>query len=146
MARPKRRPKTETSKAKRRSLWPLTPRNETLERSGSLRLASPPASWDSASAAEPLTNNSPTAAMALCRALQRCDQALRSQVCIDDPPGPIGITFVASSRTKKFKLEHGPPWGDEARWALKAAPVAAHSLPAVLRKLRQKYVGAGGLA
>src|SRR6267154_4293404 len=91
MARPKSKPKTQTSKPKRRSLWPLTPRNETFERSGSLRLASPPASWDSASAAEPLTNNSPMAAMALFRALQPCDQALLSQVCIDDPPAPIDL-------------------------------------------------------
>src|SRR5207253_7466196 len=104
MARPKRRPKTQTSKPKRRSLWPLTPRKETLERSGSLRLASPPASWDCASAAEALTNNSPTAAMALFRALQRCDQALLSQVCID------GLHLLLTSVSRQCVTASGR-WG-----------------------------------
>src|SRR5256885_8308758 len=125
MARPKSRPKTQTSKPKRRSLWPLTPRNETLERSGSLRLASPPASWDSASAAAPLTNNSPMAAMALFRALQPCDQALLSQVCIDDPPAPIDTTFVASCSSLNFD-RHEPK---NSNWNTARAGAMGHDGP-----------------
>src|SRR5579871_5040185 len=44
MTRPKARPITQNSKPRVSSLWPSMPRKVTDERSGSLRLASPPVS------------------------------------------------------------------------------------------------------
>src|SRR5260221_10459308 len=66
------------------SLWPSIPRKETLERSGSFRLASPPASSARAEAAPSSVSTAP-AAPNLAN-LQLRDQAFASQVSIQNPP------------------------------------------------------------
>src|SRR5260370_4015097 len=70
---------------KSRSVWPsVLPRNLTRERSGSFRLASPPASWASEDAA--VLSESKAAAAPNLVMLQHRDQAFASQVSIHNPP------------------------------------------------------------
>src|SRR5713226_6785879 len=79
---------------KSRSLWPLMPRKETWERSGSFKLASPPASSARAEAAPSKVR---TAAVAPYFAnLQLNDQAFASQVSI--PKSSIDHSFKRHSK------------------------------------------------
>src|SRR5882724_9936162 len=66
------------------SLWPSTPRNETWERSGSLRPASPPTS--PARTATPQSKEIKAAVKANFVNLKLWDQAFLSQVRIEHPP------------------------------------------------------------
>src|SRR5271170_1459004 len=57
MNMPKPRPKTQNTSPTISNLWPSTPRNETEERSGSFRAASPPSSVGCASAWPAVTSS-----------------------------------------------------------------------------------------
>src|SRR5579863_4621042 len=78
---------------KKSNLWPSTPRKETVERSGSVRFASPPPSGAALARAEAVLNSVTTAAATkaftnLNFSVNRPhkDQALASQVLINNPP------------------------------------------------------------
>src|SRR5579862_5835848 len=72
------------------SLWPSTPRNETEERSGSFRLASPPASEEGCANAEALkvmTERIAATVVTPCRVKRHPrDTRSASQVRIGNPP------------------------------------------------------------
>src|SRR5438132_12949829 len=99
---------------KSRSLWPAMPRKETWERSGSFRLASPPAS---SARAEPAPSDvSKAAAAPNLMNLQLRDQAFASQVSIHDPPSLIyskGVHKAIGSRHCRFRHT----FSTERRWA-----------------------------
>src|SRR5579871_5779362 len=80
MASPKMRPKTQKTMPKSSSLCPSIPRNETCERSGTFRAASPPASC--AAVAAPVRRARKAAAELHLANLHPKDQALASQVRI----------------------------------------------------------------
>src|SRR5580693_4737407 len=80
MASPKMRPNTQKTMPKSSSLCPSIPRNETCERSGTFRAASPPASC--ADVAAPVSRAKKAAAELHLANLHPKDQALASQVRI----------------------------------------------------------------
>src|SRR5271154_3771680 len=94
MVIPKARPKMQNRIPHKRRLWPFTPRKFTCERSGSLRLASPPAaSW--ARAAEAPARNVTSAAQDARKPARRGREVFSSTetheclIPISDPPGCI---------------------------------------------------------
>src|SRR5207248_10779892 len=98
---------------KSRSLWPSIPRKETWERSGSLRLASPPAS---SARAEPAPSKVRTATAPNLVNLQLRNQAFASQVSIHDPPLIIhskGDHKTSAPYYRRFRHTFSP----ERRWA-----------------------------
>src|SRR5260370_24861375 len=95
---------------KSRSLWPSMPRKVTWDRSGSFKLASPPASSARADAA--VSNVSARAAAPNLVNLQLRDQAFATQVSIHDPPQIIrsqGNSFRARRLPSHFF--HAAPFG-----------------------------------
>src|SRR5579863_2249884 len=88
MIRPNAKPKMQNRIPKRSSLCPSIPRNETEERSGSFRLASPPTSSLACAANDcAAVNMENVAATAENFAIRHAsDRALVSQVRIDTPP------------------------------------------------------------
>src|SRR5713101_8368186 len=80
---PKTKPKMQMTMPKSRSLWPSIPRKVTWERSGSFKLASPPAS---SARADTAPSNVRMAAAPNLANLQLRAEAFASQVSIHNPP------------------------------------------------------------
>src|SRR4029077_11468890 len=108
MVRPKARPKTQKRMPKRSSLWPSTPRKFTCERSGSVRLASPPA-------------DSGARRAKAAAALNRSREALAAHffanwthACTDIQPPEldlaIGTLLIARSHIKETAFVAGFAW------------------------------------
>src|SRR6266436_3218410 len=87
MANPKPRPNTQIRIPRSKSLWPSMPRNVTWDKSGSFKLASPPASSARADAA--LRSVSTAAVTPNLMNLQPLKQALASRTLIHFPPSLI---------------------------------------------------------
>src|SRR6266403_1984986 len=104
IAKPKPKPKMQITMPKSRSLWPSMPRKETWERSGSFKLASPPASSARAEAA-PSKDRAAAVAPNLAN-LQLNDQAFASQISIQNPPQIIQMASHRAIVCRESRLRH----------------------------------------
>src|ERR1700752_1203744 len=108
MTRPKINPKTQNKMPNSSSLWPSTPRKLTCERSGSLRLASPPASsLDWAGALKAVTRLTAPAAAPNFAIRHAEDRALLSQVRMKTAPwkeNRFGQTSVTRTAERSSTL------------------------------------------
>src|SRR5580704_2183350 len=88
MIRPNAKPKMQKRMPKRSNLCPSMPRNETEDRAGSLRLASPPTSCVACAAKDctAVSNDNIAATTPNFAIRHASDRALVSQVRIDTPP------------------------------------------------------------
>src|SRR5229473_3874334 len=134
---------------KSRSLWPLTPRKETWERSGSFKLASPPASSARAEAA-PSKDRAAAVAANLANLqvnLQVRDQAFASQVSI--PKSSVDHSFKWHSKAfhratacRDSQFRH--TFSAKRRWArTKSKLFTFHQEEAAARRSETTPIGAG---
>src|SRR5215472_1417269 len=106
MASPKSNPKMQKRMPTSRRLWPVTPKKLTVERSGTCRLASPPASLGCANArVDPNRMSAVTMPNIFAGRDKECvtnDSRLRlaSQVCIKSPP--MYCSVFTRCRSMKF--------------------------------------------